>query len=297
MDGLTFGYWGFLSLLVLVFHENLRGWEFYILKHGALMGGLLCLLWGAVRTQNRIFIFLRNTYPLLLMPITYRAAGLLVHLTGVRWIDPYLITLDLRMFGVYPSVWLGQKGQSHIVLTEYMNFFYASYYLLVALFGGWLCIRRQIRALDDFATAVSLSFYTSCLLFILLPAQGPRFTLSYLGAHQQPGWFFTRMVNFIMDTEAFQGCAFPSSHIAVAVVILLSAWHGTPRLRWIIALAVTSLSVATVYGGYHYVMDVLAGITVGVGGYVLAQRIQRGWYARSALIREQRRKPCCKNRR
>ena len=66
------------------------------------------------------------------------------------------------------------------------------------------------------------------------------------------GWFY--------DHFESAGAAFPSSHVAVAIGTVYFSFLYLRRIRHIHLLAAILLCVSTVYGRYHYVVDVAAGI-------------------------------------
>jgi membrane-associated phospholipid phosphatase len=64
--------------------------------------------------------------------------------------------------------------------------------------------------------------------------------------------------------------AMPSLHAAYPVVVLLAVWT-VPR-RWVRALAgafAVLVAFAAVYLYHHYVLDVIAGVAVGILAYVV----------------------------
>jgi membrane-associated phospholipid phosphatase len=71
------------------------------------------------------------------------------------------------------------------------------------------------------------------------------------------------------------GGAFPSTHVAGAMVVLFSAYQfARPIGYWLTAL-VFSICVSTVYGRYHYVVDVFAGILMAAIGCWAGPRLIR----------------------
>jgi len=70
------------------------------------------------------------------------------------------------------------------------------------------------------------------------------------------------------------GGAFPSAHVVGALVPWLAARRFARRLAWGMAPLVLGVLVSTVYGGYHYVADILAGLVVGVTAWALVSRIE-----------------------
>ena len=66
------------------------------------------------------------------------------------------------------------------------------------------------------------------------------------------GWFYQHFES--------AGAAFPSSHVAVAICTVYFSFRYLRRIRHVHLLLALLLGVATVYGRYHYVVDVAAGI-------------------------------------
>jgi hypothetical protein len=71
--------------------------------------------------------------------------------------------------------------------------------------------------------------------------------------------------------DAFaQVAAFASLHVAVTAAILgLAWWHGLRRTTVVLSVFLLGTMVATVYLGWHFAVDVPAGLLVGVLGWVL----------------------------
>jgi membrane-associated phospholipid phosphatase len=58
------------------------------------------------------------------------------------------------------------------------------------------------------------------------------------------------------------GAAFPSSHVALAALVLYYTVRYARSAAWVVGPLVISLIVATVYCRYHYAIDVLAGLAM-----------------------------------
>jgi len=75
-----------------------------------------------------------------------------------------------------------------------------------------------------------------------------------------PSGPFFQIVRFVYRTFEAGSAAFPSSHVAVALTTLWFSWRYLRPIRWLHTLVAFLLCVSTVYGRYHYVIDVVAGI-------------------------------------
>jgi membrane-associated phospholipid phosphatase len=61
----------------------------------------------------------------------------------------------------------------------------------------------------------------------------------------------------------------PSVHLGVTALIACAFW-STP-LRWPTLLYVPAMGFAVVYGGEHYLIDVLAGVAIAIAAWYWAR--------------------------
>ncbi|NIQ55940.1 MAG: hypothetical protein GWN85_21445, partial [Gemmatimonadetes bacterium] len=79
-----------------------------------------------------------------------------------------------------------------------------------------------------------VTFFGCYLAFTLFPVQGPHYEFPTIGGHFAGGPFY-RFVHWVLEDGGSKGAAFPSSHVAVAVAILLVTWRHD-RVVWWVAL-------------------------------------------------------------
>jgi membrane-associated phospholipid phosphatase len=116
------------------------------------------------------------------------------------------------------------------------------------------------------------TFYICFLIFIFFPVVGARsFWLSEITS----GQLFIPIMNTIYDHFEINGGAVPSSHVAVATVVLYYAHKYVPRTTAIYGPICVSLMISTVYCRYHYAIDVIAGIVVAVATIALSRQIEQ----------------------
>jgi membrane-associated phospholipid phosphatase len=63
--------------------------------------------------------------------------------------------------------------------------------------------------------------------------------------------------------------------VSGAVVVCLVAWRHQRRLAYLLVPITVSLTIATVYGRFHYVLDALAGAALAIA-VVLVYRYRSG---------------------
>ena len=72
----------------------------------------------------------------------------------------------------------------------------------------------------------------------------------------------------VLEGGSAWGTAFPSSHVAVALVAAVCAWRGFRPLGALLLPAAVLLSLATVYCQFHYAVDALAGAALAAAALI-----------------------------
>ncbi len=126
-------------------------------------------------------------------------------------------------------------------------------------------------------TSTALAHYTVYLIAIVFPIESPHFSLPRASGPLAPltGGFSTALIGVIETYGRVHGAAFPSAHVAGSMVAILCAWRYRRWLFWATLPFFVCMMVATVYGRYHYVADVLAGMLVGAAGYAAGLKLMR----------------------
>lgn len=122
-------------------------------------------------------------------------------------------------------------------------------------------ILNDAKLFERFVFQLSSLFYLCFLIFIFLPVEGPT-ALRNEYFHQ--GGLLQALVVFIYTVAEKPGASFPSSH--VAAMFLVAWWGSTQFKRMKIPYWLTFLfmSIATVYCMFHYAVDVIGGLLLGV---------------------------------
>ena len=276
MDYATQGYIALVGLIVLLLHSpRVPLWPYLLAAHsvGLVLVHLLIELYTR-RSANRGLDYLRHGYPILLYPVLYAETGLLNQMFHSGYLDPRFLRLERWMFGWQPGLELMERFPSRGV-SEVLYAAYFSYYLMVAGVALALLLRDR-RQFAHFISVVSLVFYLCYLIYIFTPVVGPRIVAHGIVAKPLPpdvtpasplttpaavqkGVFFQIMA-WIYDRFETPGAAFPSSHVAVALCTVYFSFLYLRPIRWAHLAMAILLCIATVYGRYHYVLDVVAGV-------------------------------------
>ena len=271
VDKATLIYMTILSLLILAFSANQKNWLIYIIFNFAVCASIALVAGATNHSSNSWMKFFRHFSPLLFFILLYEETRYLVHIIFPGFFDPLINHLELQVFSVYPTVWM-QKFISS-ALNEYLMFTYSFYYLLLLILGLGLFFKNKTEELDNLTFTSAVAFYISFLGFILFPVEGPRYVLMNLHNLKLEGAFFTPLAQGLIKVAGIHGGAMPSSHVAVALVVLIYARRHHRLLYYILSLPILSLFVSTTYGRFHYVSDVVAGLLVGSVSILLCDKI------------------------
>jgi membrane-associated phospholipid phosphatase len=236
----------------------------------------LTLLWWFDRGQSLPLRLLHAFYPVIFLPILFDSfADLLPWVSPVER-DAVLIRLDYALLGTHPTVWL--ERYTHSLVTEVLTWAYTAYYFLPVLLAAALYRWGTLEEFDRAVFGLVLCFYLSYVGYFLVPAVGPRYTLTQLQTVDLTGVFAADAIRETLDAlERFKQDAFPSGHTAVVLLVLFYAWGSLRRLFWLFLPVVVALIVSTVYLRYHYVVDVLAGIGLAVLCPLIVRAVLARW--------------------
>lgn len=280
LDILTMGYFGVTALFLALGHNHIPMRATYLAIHVAVV--VFVALLGFVPRRGNIFLmFLRDTYTLWALPFLYKELGILNQTLRPGYFDSVVLGWEKAIFGLYPSLYLRDWIPSH-PLSEFLHFSYLTYYALVPILGFWLYLRGRDDVARVFATSTMLTFFTCYIVFILFPVAGPYYVFPH--EHRETG-FFARLVYRIIDSGASRGTAFPSSHVAGAVTVFCMTIRFEKPLIPLMGILCAGIFFGTVYGGFHYGVDALTGLTVGVSISLLGPRVH------SFLLRRARLRP------
>jgi len=196
-----------------------------------------------------------------------------VHLVSPRWQDAKLIAFDHWLTGVHPAIWLEQFATTG--RNEFMQFAYLTYFVYLLVLGGILYHREDWHGYWSVMTYSAVAYAIGYVIAIFFPIESPWFAMA--GSWHGPlhGGPFTAVINFIEHYGRVRGAAFPSEHVAGAFAALWGAWRHRRWLFWVMLPLVLCMCVSTVWGRYHYVVDIFGGIVTGTLGYVIGKWIMR----------------------
>ena len=272
IDVLTLGYNSSIILLLLAFGHNIDNWKFLLFYNLLITAVILFIVYTFSHASNWQK-FIRYFYPMILFTFLYEETASLVHIIFPQWFDYQIIALEKKLLGVYPTVWFERIVS--VPLNEVMMLSYFSYYFLFPILGIALYLKKEYKLFNQFLFTIAVAFYISYLGFLLYPVEGPRYALSNFHTLELQGPLFTPLAKWVIDLGGIHGGCMPSSHVAVALVVLIFAFRHHKRLFYILSPFILTLSVGTVYCRFHYATDVVTGIGVGLVALWLTDRMDK----------------------
>jgi membrane-associated phospholipid phosphatase len=211
-------------------------------------------------------------YPFLLIPVYYGQLGVIgLGVAHVR--DPLVQGWEAALFGGQPSVtW--HQAMPYPGLSAVLHACYAAYYIIVAVVPLWLWIRAGRAATERAVFAIALVSYVCLVAFAIFPVAGPYYSFARPtgpGVSVAPA----RLVYALLDAGSSYGTAFPSSHVAASWCAVLVGLKDARPLALVLAPVALGLAAGTVYGQFHYVVDVLAGAAVALTCVVLVGPLRK----------------------
>ena len=264
-EWVTFAYLGWLNLLLALFHRNVAHAPQHFVIHCWIALGIISLAWAAAHSRNRVLRFARDWYPLPLYIFFFEELQGLVHAIFPGWFDRWLIQFDFNFAGVHPSVWLARFANP--ALNDFMQLAYMTYFLYLVLLPAILYAQKDRMGFWNVMVSTAIANYTVYWIAVLFPIESPYHALAAMNTTPLTGGYFTTAIEFIERFGRVHGGAFPSAHVAGSTVAILASWRYRRWLFWVCLPFFISMCVSTVYGRYHYIADVLAGIAVGALGF------------------------------
>jgi membrane-associated phospholipid phosphatase len=239
----------------IVHEASVSGSSTPLAVHLTILGYTLILLAAPVRQRRPALDWLTLTIgPLMYVELRWIIAGF-----GAAHRDATVLGWEHALFPSNPSATLAPR--LHVPwVSELLHLAYASYYLLVYLPPIALYLRGRRDAFVSTTLALTVVYGVCFITYALFPVDGPRYLVGAAAAPEGP---IRSFVLTLLDRGSSRGTAFPSSHVAASVVASLCALRHQRGVGIVVSVVTAALTVATVYGGFHYAVDALVGVILG----------------------------------
>ena len=235
-------------------------------------GLVLCLYAILLRFRDSIAVeHLRNWIPLALMLLAYKEIGWLApashdHRLEQSWIvwDRLLLTrwrlrIAIESAGpLFPSI---------------LELCYVLVYALPAFSMTMLYVYRKSHDAERLLVIYLLGLFLSYVQFPFWPSEPPR--IVFPGEDTSAIDTVVRQFNhWILGGYGIHTSVFPSAHVSgafAAAFAMKQVLGARPWLYRAVFVYAILVAVATVYGRYHYAVDAIAGVAVGMLAALVAQ--------------------------
>ena len=245
-----------------------RGW--LVALHLTLAGALLML--NRARPEAGILRVIRDWHPLLLFPFLYKEVELLAGVIGDWRLTAAIPAWESALFAGQPSQYLSER-LAFVPLSEYLHFCYLAYVITIPAVAAYWYVSGRRAAFGELVLVLSTVLLGSYLFFILLPVDSPYYLSQRLGPPLSDHFFFD-LVHQVSARGGARGGAFPSAHVSGAVVLTLVAWRHQRRLAYWLVPITAGVTIATVYGRFHYALDAFAGAALAVAVVVACRYVR-----------------------
>lgn len=212
--------------------------------------------------ETRIVQLLRDFYPIALFGLLYTECSTLNRiLVPEGYLDSHIIDLEGAWFGSQPARdfrnWVPVSA-----FSELLHFAYFTYYAYVITLTLTLLLGRSREIYHRAIATVGLTFFVGFFVFIAIPVAGPYYEFARIEASET--FLMPKVVQWVLNRGSSVGTAFPSSHVSIATACLFMAWRYFRPLGRILIVLVPLMAAGAVYGGFHYLIDVIAGALLGI---------------------------------
>lgn len=288
-DIIVLVFYFFLSMLNILYCSRIESWYILLAVNAAVITFVFSVAYLDRPGANRFWNQIHYWYLVPLVLLTFKEIYLMVLPIRQQDFDYLLIAADRWMFGTDPTHVLLKIANP--VLTETLQIAYGTFYFLPIILGIDLMINKKISELDFMVFSIIYGFFLSYLGYFLLPAIGPRFTLHefYNINTELPGLLLTNFLREVVNTgesiprgtpnpaAIVQRDVFPSGHTQMTLIVMYLSVRFRVKSRWFLLPTGLLLIFATVYLRYHYVIDLIGGLTFMIITMISGKALFNWW--------------------
>ncbi len=178
-------------------------------------------------------------------------------------LERLLLQLDDACLGILSRLtpvgrWLGR----------YLELAYLLVYVVVPAGAIVLLVAGRGSEIERFWSTVMLAAFASYGALPWLQTRPPR-ALADPPRRPTTGAGVRRVNLWLLGRASIQANTIPSGHAATATAVALVVGEAVPEARAVLLVLASSIVLATVVGRYHFVLDSVAGVLVGVIAWVV----------------------------
>ncbi len=262
-------YFAVIELIVIFTKPSLFLNGNLMLTRGIFVAFFLICFFLKDRLPKKFFDFLQVVGIYALLSLLYKETAVFNTLLFPK-IDGFLAHLDEKLFGFQPAIAFSEHFNS-LFFIEIMFFGYFCYYLM-PISTLLILLKKIPEKIEEFGFLFITSFLVYYLIFIFLPAEGPQFYFPFPENSIEAKGLVGTLIKIIQKNGEAPTAAFPSSHVGIAVIVLIWLYNNLKNWAKYFLPFVVLLCFSTVYIKAHYFVDVVAGIiSAPIVYYIVSQ--------------------------
>ena len=276
----------YIVLTLSCFRDFSNSWELIGINIGFILI-VVAVAYLETKYKCKYLTLFRTLYIAGIVYFVYLHTQIYIKVINPYYFDNLLKYLDHFIFSVNPTEWLSHL--SNPFLTEYFQICYFMFFFMPVVHGIELYYRKRDQELSELMRQIVFGFYFSYLLYFMLPAIGPRFSVHnfFTISNELPGLFFTEKIRAFVNNGGgippgainpanwVNRDCMPSGHTMLTLINIIMAAKFKSKFRYVFYVIGGSLIFATLYLRYHYVVDVIAGAACAFLSYKLEPKIFR----------------------
>ena len=254
----------------------------------------------SIRKLKTLFLniirFIRDWLPIFIVLFSYCMLKSIIPIVNHNLYDKQINIMDYYLFFKHSPTELLIKWIP-VFFVGYLSFGYKFYFLLkIFAFSSIYCIVNDKEVFKRMVIAFSTTYILGLILYFLFPAQGPiyyypekfrsieshiektsNFQLqrslwtAYEKVKQYPPQEFCKLAKKSGVKNGI--AAFPSLHIAISCVLLFFLFRYVRIVFWLCFFPFLIMVLSTIYFGWHYVVDDIAGFLLAYSVFFFVDRL------------------------
>jgi hypothetical protein len=274
-DLVILGYIAIVTAIVLAFRPP--GTLIYLTYHAVVVGMIALIIYAHEHYGGKVFAFCRYWYVVPIILGAFREIHWLVpavHPFDDNRFDRVLAGLDRRWFGDVEAFFL--HGWP-LFTADLLHLCYWFYFISMLIPGGALYSAADWKKLREYLSVIMLGMFVSYLGYFVVPAVGPHH-FYHPRPPQLDGLLLGKYLHeAILAAEWEMPDAFPSGHALMSMIVIVMTWRlHRPTFR-VVVVPAAGCVLATMALRYHYVVDVLASVTLLPVVICLGLALHRWW--------------------
>lgn len=238
--------------------------------------------------------FLREFIPFTVIIFAYEILrGYADNMAGYVNIDN-IIRLERTLFGNIPTIVLQEKFYTHgsYHIYDFLTFTLWALHFVVPLAFSFLLWKYKKTLYWQFILSLLCLTFAGFITYILFPV-APPWLASQVGSLEHVTLIRNEIIKFFsfgMPVALFisyatpnQVAAMPSLHAAYPCLVFLYVLRYFRKIAPLVFIYCIALWTSLVYGGDHYVVDVIAGIVYAIILFLIVERAVKRTYLKELI--------------